>query len=152
MARVQGDAEHLVRVAALFGAGLIAFLVLRALLVPEGFGLYGHYRAGAIADNRADELVHAGRAACAACHDDAEATLTGGVHKGLSCEGCHGPLARHAADPSSQAAIRPDGRELCLRCHAANVARPVAFPQVDIGEHAPEGSCIDCHTAHTPGS
>ena len=53
MSRLFGHREHLVRVAGLFLAGVVVFVVLQALLIPEGFGLYGHYRAGALADNRA---------------------------------------------------------------------------------------------------
>ena len=43
-----GHKEHLLRVAGLFVAGVLAFLVLQAFLVPRGFGVYGHYRAGAL--------------------------------------------------------------------------------------------------------
>jgi hypothetical protein len=49
--------------AGLFAVGLTAFLLLRWLMVPEGFGELGHYRVGAIADNRArqpDGSVDAG--------------------------------------------------------------------------------------------
>jgi hypothetical protein len=41
------DAEHLARLAGLFLAGAALFVVLRAALVPDDFGVYGHYRAGA---------------------------------------------------------------------------------------------------------
>ena len=65
-----GHKEHLVRVAALFAAGVLVFVALQSLLVPKGFGGYGHYRAGALDDNRARPLVHAGRGACVECHAD----------------------------------------------------------------------------------
>ncbi len=39
---------------------------------------------------------------------------------------------------------------LCARCHAANVARPARFPQVDPAEHAGEEACTGCHKAHNP--
>ena len=42
------DKEHLVRMAGIFAIGFTLFLVLQALLVPDTFGLYGHYRAAAI--------------------------------------------------------------------------------------------------------
>ena len=38
------DREHLLRMAALFVAGLAAFVVLRGVLVPADFGELGHYR------------------------------------------------------------------------------------------------------------
>jgi hypothetical protein len=40
------DAEHLLRIAAVFVAGIFAFLGVRAFLVPRSFGEYGHYRKG----------------------------------------------------------------------------------------------------------
>jgi len=151
MRRLFGDAEHLVRVAGLFAAGVLAFLVLRGLLVPDDFGVYGHFRAGALADNRARALGHAGRGACVECHSDVGETLAGGKHARVGCEACHGPLARHAEDAAAQEAVKPDPRAVCLRCHLANVAKPEGFPQVEPAEHAPEGACSECHTPHSPG-
>jgi hypothetical protein len=119
--------------------------------VPSDFGVYGHYRAGALADNRARPLVHAGRAACAACHAERAGEIGKGKHASVGCESCHGPLAAHAADAQAHEAPRPEGRLLCLTCHRVNVGRPAAFPQVDPREHAPDGACTDCHSAHDPG-
>lgn len=144
------DYEHLLGIAGLFAAAVAVFVLLRAVLIPEGFGVYGHYRAGAIDDNRGDTLVHAGRAACVACHAERAQELGGGTHKDVGCESCHGALGAHALQPAQAKATRPDGRALCQRCHAKNVTRPAAFPQVDPAEHAPEGSCTDCHAAHSP--
>ena len=59
------DAEHLFRLAALFVLGLVLFLVVRAWLVPENFGAYGHYRPGAVDAAVALPIRHAGRAVCA---------------------------------------------------------------------------------------
>ena len=145
-----GHKEHLVRMAALFGVGVVAFLVLQALLVPKGFGVYGHYRAGALEENRARPVAFAGRAACVECHSDVPEAMKGGRHEGVRCEACHGPLAAHAGDPSEKKAVRPDSRVLCARCHAVNVARPARFPQVDLVEHAGKEACTGCHKAHNP--
>jgi hypothetical protein len=143
--------RHLVRIALLFAAGMGAFLILRALAVPSDFGLYGHFRGGALEDNRtARPLAHAGRAACAACHEEEAKALAGGKHLKVGCESCHGPLARHADDPETVKGVRPDGRLVCVRCHAANVAKPHAFPQVDVAEHAGDQACIECHQPHAP--
>lgn len=146
-----GHKEHLVRVAALFLAGTGAFFVLRALFVPEGFGRYGHYRAGALDENRARPVAYAGRAACVECHSDVPEAAKGGRHEAIRCEACHGPLAGHAGDPGEHPAVRPDSKVICARCHAANVARPAGFPQVDVAEHAGEEACTTCHPAHQPG-
>jgi predicted CXXCH cytochrome family protein len=141
---------HLVRVAVLFAAGVVAFLVLRALLVPKGFGVYGHYRAGALDDNRARPVSFAGRAACLECHSDVGDLMAKGKHATVRCEACHGPHAAHAADPSTVQAVRPDVHVLCARCHQALVGRPAAFPQVDVADHAGKEACTTCHTPHSP--
>lgn len=144
------DYEHLARVATLAGAAIVAFLVLQQLLVPPGFGVFGHYRAGALDDNRAREPAFAGQAACIECHTDEAAARKAGPHARVACEACHGPLARHAGDQENKPA-RPAARELCLGCHAANVARPASFPQIEAREHAETGLCTECHQAHNPG-
>jgi hypothetical protein len=73
-----------------------------------------------------------------------------GRHEQVRCEACHGPLAGHAGDPVEKKAERPDSRDLCARCHAANVARPAGFPQVEPAEHAGDEACATCHVAHNP--
>jgi len=136
--------------AGLFVAGVLVFLVLQALLVPKGFGVYGHYRAGALEENRARPVAFAGRAACVECHSDVPEAMKGGRHEKIHCEACHGPLAAHAGDPAEKKAVRPDSKVLCARCHAASVARPASFPQVEVADHAGEEACTTCHTAHNP--
>jgi hypothetical protein len=143
------DWEHLARVAGLFLAGFVLFLVLKAVFVPAGFGVYGHFRAGALDDNRGRRPSFAGQAACAECHSDVVDLRKTGKHVGVSCEACHGPLARHAEDPSAAAAHRPNA-QLCLVCHTASVAKPRSFPRVVVEEHAGIESCLTCHTAHKP--
>jgi hypothetical protein len=150
MKRLLGHTEHLARVASLFVAGILVFVVLRSLLIPEGFGRYGHFRAGALDDARVHPAVYAGRAACLDCHSDAADAAKGGGHAGVRCEACHGPLAAHAADPTAQKAQKPDPAVLCVRCHQANVARPAGFPQKDRAEHAGDEVCTTCHVAHRP--
>lgn len=146
------DWEHLARVAGLFGGGLAVFLVLKAVFVPPGFGVYGHFRAGALDDNRGRPLAYAGRAACVDCHSDVVEVRKAGKHAGVSCEACHGPHAAHAADPSTAAGRRPDAAKLCLVCHTANVAKPRSFPAIVVEEHAGTESCLTCHTPHDPGT
>jgi hypothetical protein len=145
------DFRHLLRLLLLFLAGLAAFLLLRAVLMPPGFGDFGHYRAGALDDNRLRPVTFAGQRACLDCHGDVGETRAGGRHERLSCEGCHGAMASHASDPTGVAAARPDPRSVCLRCHARNRSRPASFPQIVVDEHAGDASCADCHRPHHPG-
>jgi hypothetical protein len=146
------DQEHLLRVAALFVAALLLFTLLKVALVPRGFGTYGHYRAGALEDARSQPVVFAGSGDCADCHTDVGEARKAGKHAGVRCEACHGALARHvqAEDPSSAKPQRP-GADLCLVCHAANVAKPAGFPQIQAKEHAEPGTCFECHKPHQPG-
>jgi len=150
MERPLGDRQHLMRVALLFACGFGVFMLVRALLVPESFGVYGHFRASALDANRKRPLSYAGRAACAECHSDVADLLHSGKHAQVGCEACHGALARHAEDPSAQEATKPDPRAVCLVCHSPNIAKPAAFPRIVPKDHAPEGSCAECHRPHSP--
>jgi hypothetical protein len=142
--------EHLFRMAALFLGGICLFMIARSLLVPPGFGVYGHYRAGALADNRARPISFAGREACLDCHTDEGAVWKAGKHARVGCEACHGALARHIEDPSKNKAVKPDVRTVCMKCHSMNVAKPAKFPQVDPKEHMEGGPCGSCHNPHAP--
>ena len=149
MKRSFRDVEHLARLAACFLAALLLFGVARAAFVPKDFGIYGHYRAGALADVRGHELKYAGRVRCAECHEDVIETAAPSRHKNVSCEACHGPLLKHADDPAV-AVAKPDGRADCMRCHSARTGRPVAFLNIDAEEHAGKDPCSSCHKPHDP--
>ena len=145
------DVEHLIRLAALFAVGVTAFIVIRAALIPEGFGELGHYRSGAIEDNRDQPLIHGGRAGCIECHDDKTLSENGAGHTKVGCEACHGALAAHAAEPDTLMPTLPEPVALCSGCHEHSVARPSWFPQVYVEDHAGAESCLECHEAHQPG-
>ncbi len=144
------DARHLILLGLVFLGGVIAFLVIRELLVPKGFGAQGHFRAGAIDDIRMRPVAFAGQGACADCHDSVVTTRNSGKHKGLACEGCHGPQARHAADPTAVKPERPRAPALCVRCHERQAGRPKDFPQVVSAEHSGGQVCTACHQPHNP--
>ena len=144
------DKGHLVRMAGLFAVGISAFLVLRAVMVPAGFGVYGHFRAGALDDVRARPVRFAGHAACEDCHADVVEARKGSRHARIGCEGCHGPSVGHVQAGGGQKPARPDARALCARCHNASPWKPKAYPQVVVAEHSPKGPCIACHKPHAP--
>ena len=142
------DQEHLLRLAALSLAALIGFVALRALLVPDDFGVHGHYRARALEQNRAVAPAFSGQDACLSCHEDERKD---GRHAGIRCEACHGPQAvhAHAEDPAAAKPDRP-AAALCLRCHRTDVSKPKTFPQIDVKDHAPPDTCLNCHLPHRP--
>jgi uncharacterized CHY-type Zn-finger protein len=150
MPKFPKDADHLVRMAALFVAGLAFFLIARAFLVPRDFYELGHFRTGALADNMARPIAFAGREACETCHPDVVDERKGSRHAAIACEACHGALAKHAADPGSLKPARPDARTLCLVCHREDVASPKTFKQVNPQKHMGGNACISCHKHHHP--
>jgi hypothetical protein len=145
------DEAHLLRLVGIFAVALLIFLFLQALFVPKDFGLYGHYRPGALDDIRTRPVAFSGRANCEACHAEVAEMKGKGKHAAIGCEACHGALASHAEadDPSAAKPARPTA-QLCLVCHEANVARPARFPQIKVKDHAGSGACLDCHKAHDP--
>ena len=144
------DAEHLLRVALVFGVGIVAFVVVRALLVPPSFGEYGHYRGNAIAEVAAQPVQFAGHQACEACHSDIVEMKNAGKHAGVNCEACHGPAANHTEDPGTVQPPKLNTASLCVRCHEVNGARPKSFPQIVAKEH--NGGDLPCETCHQPHS
>jgi predicted CXXCH cytochrome family protein len=148
--KIPHDAALLGRVAVVFVCALIAFLLLRQALVPAEFGKYGHYRAGALDENRQRPLRYAGQQSCVVCHEPV-ATLRGqGKHAGVACEACHGPAFRHAEAMGDEKPARPDVTALCRRCHEADAAKPKKFPQVVLAEHRGGEACNACHQPHKP--
>ena len=141
--------EHLLRLAALFAIGIALFLGGRSVLVPADYGLIGSYRAGALAQNRAKPIAFAGQLACVECHSDVAEIRKTNAHAQISCESCHGALARHADDPSV-AVVRPDPRTTCAVCHLPDAAKPVMLKTVTFSEHAGEEACVTCHPPHAP--
>ncbi len=150
MRRHLKEAAHLIPLVFVLCAGLLVFLLLRQVLVPKTFGRYGHYRATALDDIRARPISFAGQTACAMCHDEVVAVRAKGSHHGVSCEACHGPLAKHADDPSTLKPKQLAGTGLCQTCHRADPAKPKQFPQVSPEEHSGGAECISCHQPHSP--
>jgi cytochrome c554/c'-like protein len=143
------DAGHLFRLAGVFLVGTLAFLGMRVFLVPKSFGQYGHFRGDAIAEMAARPVKFAGHQACEDCHADVLEKKKSGRHARVNCEACHGPLGKHADDPSVQPA-KLDTAVLCVRCHEANAAKPKGFPQVASADHSTGLPCDTCHQPHSP--
>jgi len=144
------DAGHLFRMAAVFAAGIVMFLVIRTVFVPHSFGQYGHYRGAALAEIADRPVMFGGHPACESCHSDVHDLKSKGVHTGVACESCHGPLAKHADDPTVLQPPHIDVAVLCVRCHEANIAKPKTFPQVVSADHSGGVVCDTCHKPHSP--
>jgi hypothetical protein len=155
-------ARHVFRVAFVLIIALVAFVLVRSLLVPKSYGMYGPYRFDNVAEQaNVRPPQHGGAAACGECHDDNARKVAGGVHKRVSCEVCHGPLARHVKNGELVAKMAIDRSfTLCSRCHRRIEGRPEKFPQVDLEQHLQkqaqgaaklEGKvCLECHDPHSP--
>jgi hypothetical protein len=73
-----------------------------------------------------------------------------GKHVHVACESCHGPLAKHADDPTSVHPEKLNTALLCVRCHEANASKPKKFPQVVSADHSAGLACNECHKPHSP--
>jgi hypothetical protein len=152
--------RHVFRVIFVLLLALVAFVVVRSLLVPKSFGLYGSYRYDNVPEQAAVRPpLHGGAASCDDCHDERAKKKAAGAHKSVSCEICHGPLGRHVKDGDVVAKAAIDRSfTLCARCHRKIEGRPEKFPQVALEQHVHqqgpaklEGKvCLECHDPHSP--
>ncbi len=150
MHRFFRDAGHLLRPAIVLLAGLGIFLLFRSVVIPTGFGQYGHFRPAGLDLNRRQPVVFAGQAECVLCHEEEAKTRASGRHAHVACEACHGPQSEHTADPVARKPVLPNVATLCVRCHQKDAAKPKGFPQVSPEEHSGGMVCNTCHQPHNP--
>jgi len=144
------DIEHLVRLALVMAIGVVAFVLVRAAVIPRSFGQYGHYRGAALAEISSRPIAFAGHQVCESCHTEVVEQKKLGKHIVVPCEACHGALAGHAEDPASVTPPKLDTAVVCARCHEANSAKPRTFPQVVTVDHSGGIACDTCHQPHRP--
>lgn len=154
--KVRPDYRHAYPVLLIAALAVGSALTIRTFLVPKTFGDYGYYRGAAVEEEKARLPRHAGRDACAKCHDDIAATHAKDAHASIECESCHGPGWEHIVN-SDVEVPRPNSKGECLTCHRLLDARPGSFPQVDwqkhyqfVGVKDPGVACVRCHSAHEP--
>ncbi len=142
---------QIVRLVLLTIAIVGSYFVARAFLTPASFHQYGWFRGNALEELASYQPVFAGKKSCEECHDDQYQKLMKGAHKGLSCEGCHGPSQAHVDDPDDTAA-RPKKEPFsaCVRCHEFNPSRPKWHHQIVSRTHYSGNKCTDCHVPHSP--
>jgi len=129
---------------------IAALITARIILVPHSFGKYGHYRADAVDEIGAEPVNYAGSRACIECHGDIFEMKEKSNHRGLSCEICHGPAAKHIEAPDENLPVAPRERGFCPLCHGYNPSRPTGFPQIITALHNPGKACMSCHNPHNP--
>jgi predicted CXXCH cytochrome family protein len=126
------------------------FLIARQFLIPESFGVKGHYRAAAVDSISALPIRYAGHTACLDCHEDVDVAKRVSYHRTVRCEACHGPGQEHINSMGEVLPSAPRDRGYCVLCHAYNAAKPTGYPQIDPVTHNPMKACIVCHNPHAP--
>jgi formate-dependent nitrite reductase cytochrome c552 subunit len=167
-----GHARHFLRLFLLIAIVVVAFLSVRAQVVPKDFGTLGHFRASAIPEEAAREPRHLGSEVCADCHDEISTPKAAGKHSIPQCENCHGPGMIHVKIMSEDSIDKyPDkiknnpkglrvisGIQECKWCHLKTFERPTTLKYItSVPQHfadhgrtfTPLSKCIDCHNPHT---
>jgi DmsE family decaheme c-type cytochrome len=92
---------------------------------------------------------------CMTCHETYAKSFEHNVHRGQSCEKCHGPASKHLStrgkEPGTILSFKklspPERSEICLQCHQENQCEPGSRWRTSV--HAHKGvACTDCHTSH----
>jgi len=165
--------KHIWRAVIILVAFMLIAVIGRSFIVPESFGVQGHFRFDSIQEYMDKPVIHGINKQCRKCHKEEYTEHKKGKHAPVLCETCHGPLAAHADDEekTGDALISKKTRsaDLCALCHQKLEARPRDFPQLDFLDHVNEPmidaglpplekyskrSCFrDCHTdTHSPRS
>ena len=164
--------KHIVRLLLLIGIFGIVAIGAKFYFTDKSFGIYGHYRADAVAEIAADAPIYQGAASCQSCHGERYAMWLKGVHKVVTCETCHGAAAKHpSAKPAAPPApvdprmrsriaaerldhvklmIPADTVKLCTLCHEKTPGRPAMQKQIEVSSHAGAQQCVVCHNPHSP--
>ncbi len=105
---------------------------------------------------------YVGSAACQTCHPDVFAAFQKNPHhaveseakrgwKGMACESCHGPGAKHAESANAADIMNPaklpaaKADRDCLKCH---LNQPTQVGRI-LSSHAKDGvACTACHAVH----
>lgn len=157
-----GSYTHILWVVFVLAVIVAAGVGVRAMVVPDSFGKYGHYRATAIDDEINRPIRNRTNDSCLACHPFIRDIHLGGIHNTVSCEFCHGAYGDHVVEKKVVGKLPvPQGAEittLCLRCHNQIIrARPKeSIKMVTMPAHLEQKkvrldhSCDQCHNVHAP--
>ena len=88
---------------------------------------------------------------CGGCHGRIEHIKSLSTHALVACTECHTVDKQHMVEPRTALPTKPDSREMCGRCHAADSSDPGASKAVvDLRSHGGTYVCWECHYAHLP--
>ena len=161
--------KHIVRLLLLIATFGVVAIGAKFYFTDKSFGVYGEYRADAVAEIAQATPIYQGPAYCQACHRERFAQWSAGIHKVVTCETCHGAAGKHpgiepsvASDSSTHSliararydqvalSIPADTVKLCTLCHEKTPGRPAAQRQIEVNAHAGAQACIVCHNPHSP--
>lgn len=142
--------EQVKRLLVVNGVLVSAALAIRFYVIPADLVSTAVHRSSTVERELAKPVKFAGTETCVVCHEDVGVIKSKSFHRGLSCEGCHGPASGHAADPTALKPPAPRDRKFCPVCHSYDPSRPTGFPQINPTAHNPLKPCIECHSPHDP--
>ncbi len=105
---------------------------------------------------------YVGSDTCAGCHDEVHKAFQKNPHhfvetnskrgwKGMACESCHGPGAKHAESTSPSDIINPSkvsaskADQICLKCH---LNQPTHVGRIFSSHAKDQVACTSCHAIH----
>jgi cytochrome c553 len=161
--------KHIARLLLLMVTVGVVVIGARFYFVDKSFGVYGHYRADAVAEIAADTPIYQGAAYCQSCHHERFDQWSKSIHKVVNCETCHGAAGKHpqvkppvASDTRAhkliasrrydnfELSVPADAVKLCTLCHEKTPGRPAIQRQVVVETHAGGQACTVCHNPHSP--
>jgi len=141
--------KHTARLILLLIAFAATAIAAKSYFTADSFYRTGHYRMNSVPEIAAMTPAFQTPRACQSCHAPRLDEWSGGHHKTVICEVCHGALPGHPQ--SLRAAIPTDTVRLCTQCHEKMPGRPATIRQVDPDQHgAGATQCIVCHNPHAP--
>jgi cytochrome c553 len=142
--------KHIARLVLLMVAFIVIAVAAKSFFTRDSFYRFGHYRADSVPAIAGMAISYQTPKACISCHAPRHAEWSGGNHKTVICEVCHGAAPGHP--DKLKVVIPPDTLRLCSQCHEKMPGRPeTSIRQIDLRTHHPDAAqCIACHNPHAP--
>lgn len=140
------------RIGVILVLAVVIFVIARQMMVPASQGQYGRYRGDSISENTSLNVAYAGSIDdCRECHQGEHKALAQAEHRGIDCQSCHGPAAKHINDPKALTPKIEGIPELCDSCHRQIAGRQDGkIATVKSVMHSGGMICTKCHDPHRP--